>query len=89
MCHVLRGGDISKLTNVQGQIDDYHADSNHVYIIIRIFHANSVRGPQQVFLVDPFVLLRDGTLEVVGEENGGIWVEVASESEYPRLAARL
>lgn len=42
-----------------------------------------------MFLVDPFVLLRDGTLEVVGEENGGIWVEVASESEYPRLAARL
>ncbi|KAK0744057.1 hypothetical protein B0T18DRAFT_392720 [Schizothecium vesticola] len=70
-------------------IDDYHADSNHVYIIIRIFHANSVRGPQQVFLVDPFVLLRDGTLEVVKEENGGIWVEVASESDYPRLAARL
>lgn len=39
--------------------------------------------------MDPFLLLRNGTLEVVGEENGGIWVEVASESDYPRLAARL
>lgn len=76
-------------TDVQGQINDYHRDTNHVYIIIRIFHANSGRGPQQVFLVDPWVSLRDGTLEVVDANNGGIWVEVASESDYPRLAARL